>query len=127
MLKFNYKRIENTVTFSGNTIATCKDSLTAERICNALNFVQYRAEKQRLDTVNKALAKLTEAIYMPNIPIEEAKEILEQNGFNTSQIEGKGRNDEGAYRGPIAENASFVMTWYKMPVSGNYEIVTYVG
>ncbi len=104
--------------------------------------LQLHASKKRL--LNKLLQDLTSGVYFPRVPMDKIQRVLKRVGV-TPVTKGdevwdgemywgsrgkvtvdlsQGQNEHGSYI--IINNALFVMTWYKMPETGNYEIVAYV-
>jgi hypothetical protein len=80
---------------------------------------EYAARK----TTNRRLASLPN--YHPFIPLADIDAILTQAGFNaTEDAIYCGR--EGRSTEKVGENTWLSLTWYKMEVTGNYEIVAYV-
>lgn len=95
------------------------------------------AEKK---AINREIGKLLKPIYFHEIPLEDLMDICERNGYRVVDEEGNrwqgflcGREgtvyfdlNNGLSKKPVA-NAKLALQWYKMEVSGRYEVTAYVG
>jgi hypothetical protein len=83
------------------------------------NVNESRARK----AANKLLASM--ANYHPFLPLADIDAILTSVGLKaTEPAIYCGR--EGRSREQVGENTWLCLTWYKMEVTGNYEVVAYV-
>jgi hypothetical protein len=76
--------------------------------------------------VNKALALLTRNTYFDSIPLTRIANILEEYGLDGESMNGIYCGREGRATCLVADNSMIVLSWYKMEVTGQYEIVAYL-
>lgn len=85
-----------------------------------------KATPKTIRDVNQKINLLIHNRYFAEIPCSELASILEAAGLDFSAMQGIYCGREGRDHVQVADNAYFTITWYKMPVTGQYEIVAYV-
>lgn len=83
-------------------------------------------ETARRRKANAALAKLTSNRYFDSLPLHEVGAILTENGFNDEAVHGVFCGREGRFNEQVGDKTWILITWYKMPVTGQYEVVSYL-
>jgi DNA-binding ferritin-like protein len=82
-------------------------------------------ERSRRNKVNDALTKMSK-VYHRHLPIQEIRDLLEANGFDTSELEGIYTGRDGKSHDKVGEHTYLSLSWHKMEESGNWEITAYV-
>lgn len=87
--------------------------------------------RARVARVNRGLAEMGRT-YHPSIPLDRIQALLEENGFDGASVEGVYMGRDGRANDPVL-NADGTPTgrylsisWHRMDVTGNWEIVAYV-
>lgn len=81
-------------------------------------------ERRNRAHLNAALAELCRAPH-DGLPIREMADIATRYGFDAEPLDGIYTGREGRIHERIGERTWLTMTWYKLPVSGRFEIVAY--
>lgn len=119
------------------------------RFSNYLNEKTKALKANVKKKINKEISKLLEPTYFRKIPLEDIFNILDKYGvvvLQEDQTEWSGllaggvkdteqvsfdlgwkesKDSDGRYE--VIPRANLVLTYYKMPRSGKYEVVSYVG
>ncbi len=83
-----------------------------------------KTERSRRNAVNRELTTLCQT-YQDGLPIQQIDEVLEHYGFNATE-ESIYCGREGRATHQVGDHTFLLMTWYKMEVTGRYEVVAYV-
>lgn len=86
-------------------------------------FQSRKHEAKARSTANELLHGMGN--YHRQIPNERIDAILMAVGFSTLE-EGIYCGREGRMSEKVGPDSWFAMTWYKMPETGNYEVVAYI-
>lgn len=82
-------------------------------------------KRKAMKQANEGLYALTHNAYTPFLPITDVDSILTAAGFNSTEpaiwCGHEGRSHEA-----VGFGVWLTLTWYKMPETGNYEVVAYV-
>jgi len=82
-------------------------------------------ERSRRNKVNDALTKMSRT-YHKHLPIQEIRDLLEANGFDTSELEGIYTGRDGKSHDKVGDHSYLSLSWHKMEGSGNWEVTAYV-
>ena len=83
-----------------------------------------KTERSRRNSVNRELSNLCKG-YHDGLLLSQIDEVLEHYGFNAAESAIYcGR--EGRATAQVGEHTFLLMTWFKMEVTGRYEVVAYV-
>jgi DNA-binding PucR family transcriptional regulator len=83
-------------------------------------------QRQRRTAVNAALHEIG-MTYHEGLPVEALGEILETNGYDTQALAAMSvGNGGGGLHEQVGANDWLTVRWYKMPVSGRFEVVAYI-
>lgn len=82
-------------------------------------------ERSRRNKVNDALTKMSRT-YHRHLPIQEIRDLLEANGFDTSELEGIYSGRDGKAHDKIGEHTYLSLSWHKMEETGSWEVTAYV-
>lgn len=80
-------------------------------------------ERRNREKVNNALAAMD--IYHDGLPINAIDNILLANGFDQMEA-GIYCGREGRVNEKVGDRTWLCMSWYKMEVTGRYEVTAYV-
>lgn len=82
--------------------------------------------KPSLRKLAKAIADFTRNTYFDGLPIQALSGIVQEHGFDASELDGIYCGRDGRHLARISPKAGLFMTWHKMEVTGRYEVVAYV-
>lgn len=83
-------------------------------------------QRQRRSAVNAALHAIG-MTYHEGLPVEELGAILETNGYDTQALAAMVISScTNGLHEQVGPNDWLTVRWYKMPVSGRFEIVAYI-
>lgn len=83
-------------------------------------------EATRRARANHELAKEIGSTHFASLPIAEIMGIINKYGFDGSVLEGIYTGHEGKTHEKVGKNTWIVITWYRMPNSGKFEVIAYL-
>lgn len=81
--------------------------------------------RTRINRLNKGLRDLTTNKYFERLPLCDIGNICTMHGFATDDFDGIYCGRQGRATISLGEKVWMNISWYKMDVSGRYEVVAY--
>ena len=88
-------------------------------------FETRKAERRAQNTANDSLADLSR-LYHDGIPVGKIADILSANGFDPEAVDGIYTGREGRSHEQVGPKTWIAISWFKMAVTGRYEVTAYV-
>lgn len=96
------------------------------RIAAKIGLFSAAEERRARIKANKEIERFLRNRLFDSIPLKDMMEILDRHGFDSEAMEGIYTGREGRSHDKVGPNTWLTMTWYKMEVTGRWEIVAYL-